>query len=213
MMLLTWRAVMTTPRDLFLLSVDVAAGRPVDRGDLSLGLAGAEAIDLLDARVITLDDDRIVPYDWPTLGDRQLNEAASSIVQQAPYESVSDWLWRRGRHLSAAYQADLEADGTITRKRHRRWLVFRTTRTVLVDSPERRWAADRLAADDPVLGSLGAAVGICGSRAEDAPSVADDAVATVLTAVDDAIEELAAERQRRAQRLDKAAEFNRERGY
>lgn len=38
---------MTTPQDLFLVSVDVPGARPVEQGDLSLALAGAELIDLL----------------------------------------------------------------------------------------------------------------------------------------------------------------------
>lgn len=206
---------MTTPRDLFLITLDVASDRPVEQGDLSLGLAGAEVIDLLAARAVRLDGDDIVPVDRPALGDRLLTEAAESVVRRAPYESLSDWLWRRGRNLSAAYHARLEADGRITRHRRRRWMVLGATWTAVADSPERRWAASRWESEEPVLDSLGAAVGLCDRRADDAADdvAIDDSVTSVLTAVDEAIAELATERRRRAQRLERAAEYNRERGY
>jgi hypothetical protein len=206
-------ALMTTSRDLFIVAMDEASDPAVEPGDLSLGLAGAEVIDLLDARAIGLDGDRIVPHDKAALPDRLLNDAASSLVRQAPYESVTDWLWRRGRHLSAAYLAVFEAQGRINRRRYRRWVFFRATRTELVDSPERRWAVSRWVSGEPALGALAVAVGVPDRRVEDSPRVADDAVARVLTAVDDAIGELATERRRRARRLEDAAEYNRERGY
>src|SRR3954463_9304337 len=98
---------MTTPRDLLIVALDAAPGRPVEPGDLSLALAGAEVIDLLGARALTLGGDRIVPGHPSATGDRLLDEAASSPARQVPYESVDDWLWRRGRGLSAAYLAAL----------------------------------------------------------------------------------------------------------
>ncbi|MFF3754859.1 GPP34 family phosphoprotein [Streptomyces sp. NPDC002018] len=223
---------MTTPRDLFLVSMDAPSDSPVDQGDLSLALAGAEVIDLLNAGAVTLEGGRLVPGDPPATTDRLLDEAASSLVRQTPYETVADWLWRRGRGLAAAYLADLEAAGQITRQRYRRWLVFRSSRPVPADSPARELAANRLASDEPVLAALVAAVGINGGRAEDPPDVAvdpagtpaedgamavragdDDAVEAVLTEVDDAVGELVAERRRRVRRREEAAETNRRRGY
>lgn len=204
---------MTTPRDLFIVSLDKATDHPVERGDLSLALAGAEAIDLLDAHAIRLDGDHIVPVDQPAIADPRLAEAASSIARQQPYESVSDWLWRRGRNLSAAYLADLEADGQVTRQQRRRWLLFRTTRTELVDSPDRRHAGDRWASDEPVLASLAAAAGVPDKRSGEAPGAPDADVEAVLTAVDEAVDELIAERRRRARRLEEAADNNRRRGW
>jgi hypothetical protein len=147
------------------------------------------------------------------MADHLLDEAASSLARQAPYESVGDWLWRRGRGLSAAYLAALETEGQLTRQRRRRWLLFRTSRMVLVDSPARRVAANRWASDEPVLAALAAAVGIREKRTGDSPSVADDAVATVLAALNDALGELALERQRRARRRDDATADNVRRGY
>ncbi|MGW4028846.1 GPP34 family phosphoprotein [Streptomyces sp. NPDC004838] len=188
---------MTTPRDLLIAAMDIAPDRPVERGDLSLALAGAEAIDLLHAQAIALDDDRIVPGYRPPIADRLLDEAAASLVREAPYESVGDWLWRRGRGLSAAYLAALEAEGQFTRRR-RHGLPFGTGRLVPADSPDHRRAAARWTSDEPVLAALAAAVGIRGTRTEDAPIVTDDAVATVLAAVNDALLELEAVRQRRA---------------
>ncbi|MFE4171644.1 GPP34 family phosphoprotein [Streptomyces sp. NPDC056909] len=212
---------MTTPRDLFLVSMDMPSDRPVERGDLSLALAGAEVIDLLNARAVRLEDDHLVPddppHDTPAMTDRLLGEAASSLVRQAPYETVSDWLWRRGRGLAAVYLAELEAQGQITSQQRRRWMVLRTSRTVLTDSPARRQAANRWAADEPVLAALAAAVGIHGgihdAPTEEAPGVLDDTVERVLTEVEDAVGELVAERQRRVRRREEAAEDNRQRGY
>jgi hypothetical protein len=204
---------MTTPRDLFIVSMDIASDRPAERGDLSLALAGAEVIDLLAAQAVSLDGDRIVPLYQPTFTDRLLEEAASSLVRDAPYESVSDWLWRRGRDLSSAYLADFEAEGQITRQRPHRWLLVQSTRLTLVDSPARRRADDRWASDEPVLAALAAAIGIHGEDTADSPGVTDESVLTVLDAVEDALEELATERQRRVRRLEEAAQDNRQRGW
>ncbi|WP_327418998.1 GOLPH3/VPS74 family protein [Streptomyces sp. NBC_01233] len=197
---------MTTPRDLLIIAMDTGSSSSVEQGDLSLALAGAEVIDFLAARAISLDGDHIVPGDRTALADRLLEEAAGSLVREAPYESVADWLWRRGRGLSAAYRAELEAEGQLVRQ-GRRGISFRAGELALVDSPDRRRAADRLASDEPVLASLVGAVRVGGERTGDSPDVgdaadsvdvADDAVATVLAAVNDALVELAAVRQRRA---------------
>ena len=188
---------MTTPRDLLMVAMYLKSGRPPEQGDLSLALAGAEVIDLLDMQAIRLDGERIVPVRWPVAGDRLLDEAASALVRQEPYELVDDWLWRRGRGLFSSYLAALEADGQVTRQR-RRWRLFRTGRLMLVDSPAHRAAAKRWASDDAVLAALAAAVGIHGERTADSPGIADDQVATVLAAVNAAVMELGLVRQRRA---------------
>ncbi|HEY5835057.1 GOLPH3/VPS74 family protein [Streptomyces sp.] len=193
---------MTTPRDLLTVAMDMESSRPLERGDLSLALAGAELIDLLSAQAIRMDGDHIVPAHRPTVADRLLDQAASSLAREAPYESVGDWLWRRGHGLATAYLAALEAEGQLTRQ-HRRWMPFRTGRTVLADSPARRRAADRWTSHEPILTALAAAAGINDTQPGDPPSVADDAVATVLAAVNDAVRELEAVRQRRA--IEKAA--------
>jgi hypothetical protein len=194
---------MTTPRDLLITAMDLAASRTLERGDLSLALAGAELVDLLDAQAVTLAGDHIVPSDRRSMTDRMLDEAASSLARQAPYDSVDAWLWRRGRDLTEAYLAVLEAEGQLSRQRHHRWMIFQPTHTVLVDSPARRHAARRYASDEPVLAALAAAAGIGDELTEGSPRVADEAVATVLAAVQDAVRGLEAERQRRA--IDEAA--------
>ncbi|MFJ1595669.1 GPP34 family phosphoprotein [Streptomyces sp. NPDC088261] len=219
---------MSTARELLIVAMDMTSVRTVERGALSLALAGAEAIDLLAVGAITLDGDRIVPSDGSAAdrppatggpggtdlpGDPLLSDAASSFVRQAPYESVGNWLWRRGRNLSAIYTAALEAEGQLVRRHHRRWGVFRSSELVLVDSPARRRAADRWRADEPVLAALATAVGIRDKRTDDSPAVTDEAVGTVLTAVDDALSELTAESERRAHKLDDAAITNVRRGY
>ncbi|MEU3922595.1 GPP34 family phosphoprotein [Streptomyces sp. NPDC029004] len=188
---------MTTPRDLLIIAMDRESARPVEQGDLSLALAGAEVIDLLGAEAVRLDDDRIVPSLRPTIPDRLLDEAASSIAVEAPYESVDDWLWRRGRGLSAAYLAALGAEGQFTQPRRHRWMPSRNDATELLDSASRRQAAERWSSGEPVLAALAAAVGILDEETADLPSVSDDAVATVLAAVHDAVRELDGERQRR----------------
>ncbi|MCQ4081941.1 GPP34 family phosphoprotein [Streptomyces sp. RB6PN25] len=204
---------MTTARDLLITALDKAPVRPVEQGDLSLALAGAEVIDLLGTEAVGLDGDRIVPNGPPVTADRMLDQAATSLVRQTPYESVAEWLWRRGRGLSVAYLADLEAEGQITREPCRRWLLFRTTRVTVVDSSARGRAEDRWAAEEPVLASLAASVGLRDEQPGDSPGVADDAVQTVLDAVDEAVGELAAERQRRVRRREEAAANNRMRGW
>ncbi|GAA3775283.1 GOLPH3/VPS74 family protein [Streptomyces chiangmaiensis] len=193
---------MTTARDLLIVALDATPGGPAEPGDLSLSLAGAELIDLVDARAITLDGDRIVAADPPVTDDRLVQDAASSLVRQMPYESVEDWLWRRGRGLSSAYLAAFEEEGQFRRQR-RRWLPSWTGEAVLVDSPARRRAADRWAAREPVLATLAATAGIGDTPAGELPDEIGEVAATVLAAVDDAVTELTAVRQRRD--IEKAA--------
>ncbi|MFD6891439.1 GPP34 family phosphoprotein [Streptomyces sp. NPDC059957] len=189
---------MTTPRDLLIISMDVESGRTAEQGDLSLALAGAEVVDLLAARAIGLDGDHIVPGEETTLGDPLLDAAAASLVREAPYESVADWLWRRGQGLSASYQAVLEKEGQLVRQ-PRRGFSLRAGELMPADSPARRRAEERWRSEDPVLVLLAQALeGGDDDRSADAPDVADDSVATVLAAVNDALVELASVRQRRA---------------
>ncbi|KUJ67420.1 hypothetical protein ACZ90_28490 [Streptomyces albus subsp. albus] len=189
---------MTTPRDLVITALDVASTHPVEQGELSLALAGAELIDLLGAGLATLDGDRIMPGQWGETADRLLDQAAASLVGEAPYESVDDWLWRRGRDLAPAYLAALEAQGLLTRRR-RRWTPFRTGERALVESVDRRQAGERWAAREPVLAALAQTVGIGGNETVAAPGdEIGGAVETVLAAVGEAALELEAVRQRRA---------------
>ncbi|MFG2343365.1 GOLPH3/VPS74 family protein [Streptomyces phaeochromogenes] len=214
---------MTTPRDLLIVAMDGESGRPADRGSLSLALAGAEVIDLLGVRAVELDGDRIVPGGGPSLEDPLLREAESALTHQEPYESVEDWLWRRGRDLSSAYLAAFETEGGLTRQR-RRLVSFRAGDVALVDSPARRGAVDRWESHEPVLVALATAAGLYGEPlgeaaedstntpdASDAPDITDDAVATVLAAVNDAVMELEAVRQRRS--IEDAAFDNIWRGF
>ncbi|MCM2580417.1 GOLPH3/VPS74 family protein [Streptomyces meridianus] len=201
---------MNTPRDLMFTALDVAPSRPVEQGELSLALAGAELVDLLATGAVTLDGDRIVPGDRPTTVDRLLSVAAESLTREAPYESIEDWLWRRGRGLAAAYLAGMEEDGQLTRQR-RGWTSFRQGRRVPSDSLDRRLAGDRWASDEPVLGALATAVGIGSQEAAVDPGAFDEPVETVLAAVDDATTELGAVRQRRD--IEQAAFDNIWRGH
>ncbi|MEU0159080.1 GPP34 family phosphoprotein [Streptomyces sp. NPDC006261] len=193
---------MTTAKDLFIITMHPRPERSVGQGDLSLALAGAELIDLIDAGTVTVDDDRIVPGEPSAAEDRLLGEAAALLTRQPPHELIEDWLWRRGRDLSAAYQAALEEDGELTRKRSGR-LPFGPERVEPADTPARRGAAERREAREPVLAALASAVGVEGDRpesAEDAegePGLGGEAVTAVVTAVHDAVMELEAVRQRR----------------
>ncbi|GGS42722.1 GOLPH3/VPS74 family protein [Streptomyces violaceus] len=187
---------MGTARDLMIVAMDAATGRPVTQGDLSLGLAGAEVIDLLGAEVVTLDGDRIVSRPAPPLDDPLLEQAATALVRDAPYEPIEDWLWRRGRGLAEEYMTVLQEEGLVARPRAS-WLPFRsTTWPTPVESPARQRARHRRATDEPVLASLAAAVGVRDEVPEDLP-VPDDAAQAVFAAVVDAVTELDAVRRRR----------------
>ena len=193
---------MSTAWDLLIVTRDDAAGTPVDQDDLSLALAGAELLDLLDSPAARLDGDRIVPGPPVTTSDGLLDQAAASLVRQEPYETVDQWLWRRGQTLSSAYAEALETEGYAVRPR-RRWVPLRADHPVLVDSPVRERAADRWASGEPVLSVLAAAVGVPGGEAGRPDSVPDEDAAAVLAAVGNAVTELEAERQRR--RIEKDA--------
>lgn len=185
---------MTTPRDLLLVSLDIPGEHPVEPGDVSLALAGAELIDLLGARALTLDGERIVPGPVLDTGDRMLDEAQAALVRKGPPESVEDWLWRRGHGLATAYGDALDAEGQLSGKRHR-W-PHRADRAAAADTPARRHAADRWWSREPVLTGLAATLGIQGEQPpEEEPD--DESVLTVLAAVGDAVTELAAVRERR----------------
>ncbi|WP_262062726.1 GOLPH3/VPS74 family protein [Streptomyces sp. STR69] len=188
---------MSTPRDLLIIAMDVDPDRPVESGDLSLALAGAEVVDLLAAEAVALDGELIVPNVQVPLPDGLLDEAATALVREAPYESVEDWLWRRGRGLSSAYLAALENEGLVARQRGR-WIPVRSGKAALVDSPARSRAADRWATGEPVLAQLAAAVGIREVSDEDSAKVTDEALDTVLATVHDAVTELEAVRQRKS---------------
>ncbi|WP_405459959.1 GPP34 family phosphoprotein [Streptomyces sp. NBC_00101] len=211
---------MSTARDLFLTAMGPGPTESVGQGDLSLALAGAELIDLIGSGTVAVEDERIVPHRAPVPGDRLLDEAAEALTPQAPYERIEDWLWRRGRDLSAAYQAALEEDGELTRKRGG-LLSFGPERVEAADTPARRRAEDRWREREPVLTALASAVGIGGSdssssdsdseRASDgSPGIDGEAETAVVAAVLDAVMELEAVRQRRS--IENAAYANLWRG-
>ncbi|MFD5596343.1 GPP34 family phosphoprotein [Streptomyces griseorubiginosus] len=188
---------MTTARDLAIVALDVSPGRSVEQGDLSLALAGAEVLDLVAAGAITVEDDRIVPAPETATGDRLLDEATAALVRREPYETVEDWLWRRGRELATAYVDDLEKVGLTSRPRGRRFPLL-SARTVPVDSPTRSAAQERRASGEPVFAALASAAGIEDKGAEFEEDLVGETVTTVLAAVGDAVMELEAVRQRRA---------------
>ncbi|MEV5176399.1 GPP34 family phosphoprotein [Streptomyces flaveolus] len=187
---------MTTAQDLALVVLGLPPDRPVGQGDLSLALAGAEAIDLLESGALTLDDERIVPGPRVATGDLLLDQAVASLARQEPYETVEDWLWRRGRDLAAAYVDDLERAGLFAHPR-RHGFHLRSGPAVPADSPEHARAEERRESGEPVLGSLLAAVGIGADPSEEDESGTPDAVTTVLAAVGDAVTQLEALRLRR----------------
>lgn len=194
---------MTTAKDLFIIAMDPK--HSVGQGDLSLALAGAELIDLIAAGAATVASDRVVPDKTPRLDDRLLGEAAAAVSGHSANEKVEDWLWRRGKELSATYQAALEEEGELTRKRGGR-LPFGSERVEPVDTPAHRRAADRWREGEPVLTALASAVGVESERFDAETRFADEAVTSVVAAVHDAVMELEAVRQRRS--LEKAAFAN-----
>ncbi|WP_329459503.1 GOLPH3/VPS74 family protein [Streptomyces sp. NBC_01497] len=204
---------MTTPRDLLIVAIDSGPVDPEESGALSLALAGAELIDLLAEGAVSLEAGvRVVPGPVRPLRDHLLDDAAASLARQSPYETVGDWLWRRGRDLTAHYVAALEADGLIVRQR-RRWPFLSPGPKVAADTPGRRSALERWTAGEPVLAALARDAGIRELRPAGPPPAFGQAEGAVLAALDDASAELEAERERRVRRLEEAAEENRRRGY
>ncbi|MBQ0995205.1 GPP34 family phosphoprotein [Streptomyces sp. RK62] len=209
---------MNTARDLAIVALDLAQDQRVEQGELSLALAAAEVFDLLDAGALTLVEDRITPNAQAPTGDRLLDEAATALVRQEPYESVEDWLWRRGRGLSAAYVADLEQAGT--RPRGPRFSL-RAAPAAPVDAAARQRAEERWTSHEPLLTALGAAAGVGLDEKDDtedtdgtedgSEALTDDTAATVLAALGNAVMELEAVRQRRA--IEDAAFDNVWRGF
>ncbi|MFF4902808.1 GPP34 family phosphoprotein [Streptomyces sp. NPDC001068] len=187
---------MTTARDLVLVVLGLPPGRIVEQGDLSLALAGAEAVDLLAAGALTLDGDRMVPGTRAPTGDPLLDAAAAALVRHEPYETVEDWLWRRGQELAAAYMEELARAGAAVRPHRGRRPAMRVTETVLADTPERRRAENRLVSGEPVLTAL-TGVLEAWDAPPDAEEPAEEAVTTVLAAVGNAVTELEAVRLRR----------------
>ncbi|MGY0071160.1 GPP34 family phosphoprotein [Streptomyces sp. QTS137] len=213
---------MTTARDLLVVVIDTRSGTSVEPGDLSLALAGAELIDLIDTGAADLDGDRVVapdprqaaePAAGPATDDPLLRQAASSLVRQEPHEPVEDWLWRRGRDLVDAYLAESETTGSAAPRWRTRKPSLSIDPSALADSPARRHANDRWAAHEPVLTALAAAAGVGARDAgdpgaddpdnalgdhDDLADLGDDRIVTVLAAVNEAVVELAGVRQRRA---------------
>ncbi|MFE0359623.1 GPP34 family phosphoprotein [Streptomyces nigra] len=209
---------MNTARDLAIVALDLAQDQRVEQGELSLALAAAEVFDLLDAGALTLAEDRITPNAQAPTGDRLLDEAATALVRREPYESVEDWLWRRGRGLSAAYVADLEQAGT--RPRGPRFSL-RAAPAAPVDAAARQRAEERWTSHEPLLTALGAAAGVgldekdetedTDGTEDGSEALTDDTAATVLAALGNAVMELEAVRQRRA--IEDAAFDNVWRGF
>lgn len=188
---------MTTARDLALVALGLPPDRPVEQGDLSLALAGAEALDLLESGALTLDGDRMVPGPRAATGDRLLDEALASLVARGEqYETVEDWLWRRGSELAATYVQDLEEAGLVAHPRGHGFRL-RSARAVPADSPERGRAEERRASGEPVLAALLAAVGLGDEPSRAREILVGDAVTTVLAAVGGVVTELEAVRLRR----------------
>lgn len=219
-------ASMNTARDLFVITLEVPSSRPIAQGDVSLVLAGAELVDLRDAHVLRLDGDRIVPLGEHADGTNALTaQASAQLVTEPPYETVEQWLWRRGRGLAGSYADDLAAQtagdargGLLPRfLRH-----FAPNRSQEPSVRPRHEATDRPVLDDTVLAAFAGTLGI-GEAAQPDPSepsepsestepaeptepteptdttTADQAddLGLILAVVSDALLELEAERQRR----------------
>ncbi|WP_225651821.1 GOLPH3/VPS74 family protein [Streptomyces pseudogriseolus] len=187
---------MTTARDLALIAADPQTDPVVEQGELSLALAGAELVDLIDTGAVTLDGDLLMSGGPAPAEDPLLHEALSLLGPGVPRTSVEDWLWRRGRELAARYRTALEDEGLVARTRpHRNPL--RRSRPAPVDSTALLSARDRWASGEPVLAGFAAAAGLSDAPADAAAGLSDEHDA-VLAAVHQAITELAAERQRRS---------------
>ncbi|UGQ12002.1 GPP34 family phosphoprotein [Yinghuangia sp. ASG 101] len=198
---------MSTAQDLFALALDTAeagdvgsGGRFIGQGEVSLALAGAELADLVAAGAADLDGDRIVPGPPGAAGAGIERAAADAVVRERPYETVEDWLWRRGRGLSAVYAEAWEAEGKSPaphRRGPRRRAEPGGTQGGAADGEAARRRARERWEGDPVLRELAAAAGIRGLPAGEVAEPGGDALATIVAAVDDAVAELGAVRHRR----------------
>ncbi|MFG3103663.1 GPP34 family phosphoprotein [Streptomyces sp. NPDC048182] len=197
---------MDTARDLFVITSSTPAARSLAQGDVSLALAAAEVLDLRDAGALRLDGDRLVPAaDRPWHADdldALLARAMDQLVAEAPYETVEDWLWRRGRGLARAYADALTAPRTgaapgrfLTRLLHGSAPSTATAEEHPVAVAHRE-ATHRWDAGDPLLTSFAAALGVTDTPPpREAAHAPDDDL--VLTVLEDALVELAAVSQRR----------------
>jgi hypothetical protein len=186
---------MTTARDLVLVALDLPDGELAGGGDLSLAVAGAEAVDLLRSGALRLEGDRMVPGPRAVSGDPMLDQADAALARQEPYETVEEWLWRRADDLLPAYADAFERAGLVVHP-HGHGVRLLSRRTELADTRERREAAERRDSGEPVLAGLLAALGVEGTGTIEG-SPLDDAVTTVLAAVGDAVMQLEAARLRR----------------
>ncbi|MFF0478442.1 GPP34 family phosphoprotein [Streptomyces sp. NPDC004284] len=187
---------MTTARDLALFVLSLPPERAVEQGDLSLALAGAEAVDLLKNGSLALDGDRMAPRSDRGTGDRLLDQALASAVRQQSWQTIQSWLWRRGKDLAETYARDLERTGRLVRPRGQ-CLWLGAVRPLRAD-PSERGRVRLLVPGDPVLVALTGFLGI-GDFERDTVGDAggDPSVATVLAAVGEAVTELEAVRLRR----------------
>ncbi|MFF0305670.1 GPP34 family phosphoprotein [Streptomyces sp. NPDC004562] len=187
---------MTTAQGLAVLAATEGTGPRLEPGDLSLALAGAELVDLVGLRAVLLHAGRVLPAASPRIKDAVLFEAASGIVREPPYETVEQWLWRRGRDLAARYWRALQAataDGAPAgSSRH----PFRRPRP-LTAAPAGGRGIDRRRDGPPVLAALAAAARIAEATDETLAELDPDEAA-VVGAVHQAITQLAAERHRRS---------------
>ena len=132
---------------------------PVEHGDLSLALAGAEVIDLLGARAVRLDGD----HSCRATGRRSRSPVGRGRGVPRPGSAV-----RVGRRLAVAPRprpvrglSGRPGGGRADHPaRRHRWMPSRAGAPVLADSPARRRAAERWTSDEPVLAALASAVGI-----------------------------------------------------
>ncbi|MEJ1201638.1 MULTISPECIES: GPP34 family phosphoprotein [unclassified Streptomyces] len=206
---------MNTARDLFVITLEVPSSRPIAQGDVSLVLAGAELVDLRDAHVLRLDGDRIVPLDdHPDGTDALTAQASAQLVTEPPYETVEQWLWRRGRGLAGSYADDLaartagDARGGLLPRFLRHFAPNRSQEPSV--RPLHEATDPHQGLDDSVLAAFAGTLGI-GEAAPPPPTepteppeptdttTADQAddVGLILAVVSDALMELEAERQRR----------------
>lgn len=188
---------MTTARSLLMVVLDEARDQAVSHGNLSLALAGAELVDLLGSGAVALRAEHLVPGAGAAPADGLLAQAFASLRREEPYESIGDWLWRRGDGLAEAYVAALEAEGSLTRRR-RRGHPFAGGEPVPVDSAARRRAAELWSSGDPVLVSLAEELGLGNEQVPGPVEAPNDSVALVLATLGDALLELEGERQRRS---------------
>jgi hypothetical protein len=132
--------------ELLLLALDDESGKVATWTSLSLddGLAGAIVCDLVLAKRIDLVDDRIVVLDDAPTGDPVLDGVLARIATRDKPRKPADWVSRLSRGIRDDVMAGLQRQGLVRAERRRVLGVLPTTRYPAGDPGVERGLRQRL---------------------------------------------------------------------